>query len=149
MFINPTTKNYIIFSPLEGVLLQNGSPLPNAKIIRKLRWNGNEDGLITYFFSDDNGKFLLPVYEESLTLGLLDQFVSNAQIDVELDGKVYELWYSNKFEEHIYAENKAPVKGLVCDINDSELAVHSGLTTILSRCRWDDMPRDDEDSHEN
>lgn len=150
MFVKPTTKSYVIFSPLKGVLVQNGKPLPYTKIIRRLRWNGNEGGLISEFFTDAEGRFNLPIHEENLTLGLLDTFVSNAQIDVLINDNVYELWYSNKFEEHIYAETKVPVEGLVCDIEGVETAVHLGVTTILSRCRWDDMPKsEDEDFYEN
>lgn len=140
MFEKSKTENYVIFSPMEGVLLKNGKPLPNTKIIRRLKWNGNEDGLVEEFSTDELGRFSLPVHEEELALGMLSQFVGRADIEFETDnGKDY-LWSSSKFFPEIYTETNGKIVNLVCDIMAEEFAVPMGPTSILTKCRWQNMP---------
>lgn len=138
--LRATTKTYVIASPLKGVLLKDGKPLKNTKIIRTLKWNGNEGGLRTEHYSDEEGNFSLPVHEEDLALGVLDQFVAKMSIDVEVGGDTYELWYSAKLREDIYGETDGEVQGLVCDISNDEITVPTAPTAILTRCRWYNMP---------
>ena len=140
MFVKPTTENYVIFSPLEGVLKRNGQSLANTKIIRRLRWNGNDEGLIEEFTTDDQGRFSLPVHEEALSLGMLSQFVGSAKLEVEIDGQLVDVWYNNKFEEGLYAETNGPLTDLVCDLNFEEIVIKAGLSKIMTICRWKDMP---------
>lgn len=136
-----TMKNYVISSPMEGVLMKNGKPSPNTKIIRRLRWNGNEEGLEEEFITDDNGRFSLPIHEEALSLGMLNQFVSSTQIDVNIDGQTVDVWYNNKFEEGLHAETEGPLIGLVCDMSADEVVVEPGLSKIVTICRWKEMPK--------
>lgn len=135
-----TPKSYVIASPMEGVLLKDGKPLPRAKIIRTLKWNGNEEGLITEHYTDDEGKFSLPIHKEELALGILDQFVGKMMLDVELGGKVYELWYNSTFSEG--DESGGPIEGLVCDIGTPEVVFNIGINKFMTRCRWAGMPAD-------
>lgn len=137
---NPSLKSYVIASPLEGVLRKEGKPLPNTKIIRTLKWNGNEEGFITEHYTDNHGIFSLPSHEEELALGILDQFVAKMALDVEMDGEVYELWYSNKLRPEVYEETGGEVTGFICDLANDELAVPTSPTAILTRCRWNNMP---------
>lgn len=142
MFFKPTTKQYVIASPMEGVLMKDGEPLPNAKIIRTLRWNGNQEGLTTIFYSNDQGYFSLPAHEETLTLGALEQFAANASFDVELNGKVHELWYNGKLAPELYAETGEPINELICDVDAEEIVVPGKYSNIMTRCRWREMPED-------
>lgn len=140
MFTKGSTEKYVIFSPMEGVLMQNGEPLPNTKIVRRLRWNGNDDGLVEEFLTDDQGRFSLPVHEEELAIGMLGQFVGKADLEIESDhGRDY-LWTSSKFYPEIYSETGGEISGLVCDIESEEIAVPMGPTSILTKCRWKNMP---------
>lgn len=36
-------QTYVISSPMEGILMQDGQPLANTTITRLLRWNDNND----------------------------------------------------------------------------------------------------------
>ena len=140
MFVKPATENYVIFSPLEGVLMRNGQPLANTKIIRRLRWNGNDEGLVEEFTTDIQGRFSLPVHEEALSLGMLSQFVGSAKLEVDIDGQLIDVWYNNKFEEGLYAETDGPLTDLVCDLDFEEIVIKAGLSKIMTICRWKDMP---------
>ena len=120
--------------------MQDGEPLPNAKIIRRLKWNGNEDGLVEEFVTDSQGRFSLPMHEEELSLGMLNQFVASADLEIETENGRDYLWTSSKFFPEIYTETNGKVAELVCDINVEEIAVPMGATSILTKCRWKDMP---------
>ncbi len=140
MFVKPKTENYVIISPMEGVLMQNGKPLVNTRITRRLRWNGNEEGLIEDFLTDEQGRFSLPIHEEALSLGMLSQFVGSAKLEVEIDGEVFDVWYNNKFEKEIFSESEGEISDLVCNLGNDEIVVKAGLSKIMTICRWKDMP---------
>ncbi|MFA7555963.1 MAG: DUF6795 domain-containing protein [Spongiibacteraceae bacterium] len=141
MFAKRSTENFVIFSPLEGTLVQNGRPLVDTKIIRRLSWNGNEEGLIHEFTTDKNGYFKLPIYEEALSLGILNQFVGKADLEINTGSENIYLWTSSKFFPEIFTETNGQITDLVCDINAEEIAVPMGPTSILTRCRWKNMPK--------
>lgn len=140
MFSN-AEKTYVIFSPIEGVLMNGNQPLPNIIITRRLRWNGNEDGRIETFTTDDQGRFSLPLHEEKLALGMLDQFVAKVELKINGDDVI---WYGNKMFPELYAETDGPVENLVCDIASEEIPVYmrnSLVPSILTKCRWKNMPK--------
>ncbi len=140
MFSKPDAEPYVIASPMEGILMKDGKPLPNAKIIRKLRWNGNDEGFVSEFYTDDEGFFSLPIHEESLALGILNQFVAKTELQIDHDGSNHEIWYSSKLSPEIHAETDGALEQLTCDIHNEELAVPMGPTAILTKCRWSNMP---------
>ena len=140
MFAKQKTENYVIFSPLQGVLMEGGEPLPNVKIIRRLKWNGNEEGLVEEFTTDDRGRFSLPLHEEPLALGVLSQFVASVDLELKTERGCDYLWTSSKFFPEIYTETDGKVEGLICDVNSEEIAVPMGATSILTKCRWKNMP---------
>lgn len=140
MFFKAKKENYVIFSPLAGVLLKNGEPLSNTKIIRKLRWNDNEEGLVEEFLTDDKGYFSLPIHEEELSLNTLSQFVAKTELEVEIDSVNYELWYNTKFEPELHSETDGPVDNLLCDLALEEITVRAGVSKISTKCRWKNMP---------
>lgn len=137
----PSPERYVIFSPMDGVLMRDGQPLANAKIVRKLTWNGNSEGHVQSFCTDEQGRFSLPLHEEELSLNMLTQFVAKADISVELEGNSVEIWYGSKTSQDLYSETDGPVDGLICDINNEEVAVPMRPVAILTRCRWNGMPK--------
>lgn len=139
-----TPENYVIFSPMEGVLLKGGNPLPNVKIIRTLKWNGNDEGTMSEFVTDEVGRFSIPIHEEKLSLGMLSQFVGKTKLIVEFNGENIVFWYNNKFTPEIYAETDGPISELGCDIDLEEITVRAGQSTILTKCRWKNMPVDED-----
>jgi hypothetical protein len=140
MFGKNSTQTYVISSPLQGVLKRNGEPLANTKIIRRLRWNGNEEGLVEEFTTNDQGVFSLPLHEEQISISMLTQFVSSSKLEVEHEGQMFDIWYNNKFEAPIFSETGAELSNLVCDLAQEEVVVKSGLSKIMTVCRWADMP---------
>lgn len=141
MIFGKTVKEtYVIASPMQGVLMQRGKPLAHTKIIRHLRWNGNEEGLVEEFMTDEAGRFSLPIHEERLSLGMLTQFVGKMDLEVEIsEGRDY-IWTSSKFMPEVYAETEGELNELICDIASEEIAVPMGPTSILTKCRWNNMP---------
>lgn len=141
---NPKTT-YVISSPMEGVLMQNGQPLAHTKIIRRLRWNGNDEGIEHEFVTDEDGRFSLPIHEEQLTLGKLTQFVCSTKLEAVVGGQRFDIWYNNKFEGYIFAEtNGHQLAGLICDISNENMGVDLDLSRISTVCRWTDMPEESE-----
>jgi len=141
MFGKGTKEKYVIFSPMQGLLVQNDKPLPNTTIVRRLSWNGNGEGLVEEFTTDDKGYFSLPIHEEELELGMLTQFVGKTDIEFKSEHGQDYLWTSSKFHPEIYTETDGQVQGLICDIESEEIAVPMGPTSILTRCRWKNMPK--------
>lgn len=127
---------FTVSSPLEGRLVRNGKPLTNTKIIRRLRWNGNDDGVIDEFMTDERGYFSIPAREELLTLGKLTQFVSNIELFAESETDDNFFWYSNKFSGEVYSDFEAPIQELVCDINEKENRVELSHGAVFSKCQW-------------
>lgn len=140
MFGKKSKQSYVIFSPLQGVLMQNGKPLANTTITRQLSWNGNDDGLVEEFTTDEQGRFSLPIHEEQLSLGMLNQFVGKADLEIKSEKGQEYLWTSSKFSPEMFAETGGEVNDLVCDIEFEEIAVPMGPTSILTKCRWKNMP---------
>lgn len=149
MFLSkPAPSNYVISSPLEGVLTNNGRPLSNTRIIRELTWNGNDGELQKIkqeYLTGEDGKFSLLLHEEILALAPLEQFVGKTSIEVEYEGVTHELWYSAKMDKELNSEYDTPPAGVVCDISNPEIGVNMNLGMCLTRCRWDNMPEDNPD----
>ncbi len=141
MFIKPSTETYVIFSPMEGVLMKDGQPLPNTKIVRTLRWNDNEGGLTETFTTDEEGRFSLPIHEVDLTLGMLTQFVAKAELSVYSKNDDNLLWYSSKLHPEIFSETNGKAENLTCDISSDEIAIQADPIPILTKCRWANMPK--------
>lgn len=140
-----TKQTYVIASPMEGVLMKDGKPLANTKILRRLRWNSNDNGIEQEFMSDENGRFSLPIHEETLTLSALTQFVCSSHITINIDNEDYDIWYNNKFSPEIYAETNGPIEDLTCDISSEELIVRPDISRIGTICRWKNMPLEESD----
>lgn len=138
--LNKMSKTYVICSPMEGVLMKSGKPLANTKIIRMLKWNGSDAWVNSTFISDDQGRFFLPIHEETLSLGIFDTFVAKMDLRVETDEGVHEIWCSSKLRSKIYEETGGPVSELVCDIDADEVAAQTRPMPTLTKCRWKDMP---------
>ncbi len=129
-------KNYVISSPLEGVLVSDGKPLANTKIIRRLRWNGNEEGIFDEFVTDDNGYFDIPIHEEFLALGKLTEFVGTITLYVDSINDDNFFYHTSKRSAEIYSDIKEPLLELVCDMAQEEALVDISRVGIYSRCKW-------------
>jgi len=133
-------QTYVTSSPLQGKILHKGTPVANARILRKVRSNKHESWVSEEFSTDDNGNFNLPVKEEAYELGLT-QFVSATQVDVELNGEWVNFWYSNNTRGELNSEfgGEQP-QGLVCDLTQDEIIINGSGFGILAKCQWNNMP---------
>ncbi len=150
MFLSkPAPSDYVISSPLEGVLTKDGKPLSDTKMLRRLTWNGSNGELQEIkqeYLTDKEGKFSLPSHEETLALGALEEFVGSTYIDAEIDGEIQFLWYSAKNTKELNSEYDSPPIDLVCDVNQPEAGVDINLGTCLTVCQWSNIPKDDLDN---
>jgi len=145
MFWKSQKKTYVISSPMEGTLMKNGKPLSNTTIIRSLSWTGRDGRLEQEFQTDERGRFSLPIHEEQLSLGRLTQFACSTYLGAEIEGQRLDIWYNDKYEEHVYAEMEGrALVDLVCDLNNEDVVVSPGLSRIRTVCRWSDMPEESE-----
>jgi len=137
LFGKKPLQNYVLSSPIEGVLMKGGEPLANTKIIREVNWFGGEDKVFEEFTTNDNGVFNLPAYEKELKLGKLTQFVANSYLYAyEIDENDDNLFYmTSNFGGTIYSETEVPLNDLVCDMNQPEDSVRIN-SSIYSRCTW-------------
>ena len=136
LFGKKEENKYVISSPLEGRLVKDGQPLVNTKIIRRLRWNGYDEGVVDEFTTDAKGYFSIPAHEEFLSIGKLAQFVSNIELFSESETDNNFFWYSNKFSGELFSDFETPIKALVCDINSSESRVELKHGAVYSKCSW-------------
>ena len=143
MFIESSTKTYVIASPLEGKLVDGGSAMANAKLVRKLEWNGDKEGVEEQVFhTDGDGNFSLPLFEVETTMRGLEQFVGKSKIYFENTEQARELlWYSATMKEEVYSDTGGPVGDLVCDISNPKVVTQETPRKVTTRCRWGNMSR--------
>ncbi len=135
-------KVYVISSPMSGTLLENGKPLANQKITRKLTWNGNSEGISEDFFTDENGKFYLPLHKEVLKLeSVLEQFVANQQLEVERNNEVDEIWISGQQSGELFGETAGKeIESVICDLSNDLARVYGEDQGLLAtKCRWENI----------
>ncbi|PKG81057.1 hypothetical protein CXF85_20055 [Colwellia sp. 75C3] len=140
LFGKKNTEKYVVSSPLEGILVKDGQPLVNTKIIRRLSWSGNDEGTVDEFFTDGEGYFTIPVYEEILAIGKLTEFVGTITLYVKSVDDDNFFYHSSKRSAEIYSDTKAPLEELVCDMAHDEALVDISRVGIFSRCKWKGMP---------
>ncbi|GLS26093.1 hypothetical protein GCM10007877_18080 [Marinibactrum halimedae] len=141
MVFKKEEKTYVVTSGMEGFLYQGGEPLVNMKITRRLRWTGVDDFQEQYFYTDEKGFFSLPIHEEVLSMSKIAQFVSNTIVEVEIDGESHMIWYNTKFESELFSEFGGESVGqVVCDINNEEKRYELKSSTVVTVCRWENMP---------
>ncbi len=139
---NSEERTYVICSPMEGVLMDKGKPLANTKIIRKLTWNANQEGLVEEFFTDEKGHFSLPLHEETFNMGsVLTQFAANQNLFV---GKLEEsslIWVSGQLSGELYGETAGKKIGsVVCDLSNEEAMVYGeDQGFLVTKCRWENI----------
>ncbi len=140
LFGKKNAEKYVISSPIEGRLVKDGKPMENTKIIRRLRWNGNEEGVVDEFITDDTGYFSIPAHEEFLSIGTLAQFVSNIELFSESETDDNFFWYNNKFNGEVFSDFGGPIVDLICDTNKKEEHIELKHGAVYSKCLWDNMP---------
>ncbi len=133
-------KTYVIFSPLSGVLMKEGQPLANTKIIRKLTWNANEEGVIEEFYTDEQGRFDIPQYDAAFKMGVLTEFVASQYLSIEPNAKDDIFWVATNRSGEVFAELGYQPEDLICDVSferkipEENMKDTSGL--MATKCQW-------------
>jgi len=136
LFGKKDEETFVVSSPIEGTLVKDGKPMAHTKIIRRLRWNGNDEGVVDEFNTDENGYFSIPAHEELLSIGKLAQFVSNIELFSESETDENFFWYSNKFSGELFSDFGSPIEGLTCHLDETESRVELKHGAIYSKCKW-------------
>lgn len=143
LFGKKELKNYYISSPLQGILVKDGKPMANTKIIRKLTWNDNEEGLRDEFFTDNEGHFDIPAHQEKLKLGSMTEFVGAIELFAKSDDEEHLnenfFWLSTKRSEENFSDIEKALEGLICDLSRDKMAVDIGDNSVYGRCTWNGM----------
>lgn len=135
-FGNKNEETFVTSSPIEGKILNEGIPVANARIFRKVRSNNHQDWVVEEFNTDENGFFSLPIREETYSLGLI-QFVSATQIDIEINGQLINFWYSNNSRGNLFSEfGGEALKNLVCELTQNEIIINGDGYGVLAKCHW-------------
>jgi len=136
LFGKKEEKEYVISSPLEGTLTKDGKPLVNSEIIRRVYWNGNDEGVVDVFKSDEFGMFKIPAYKVALKLSSMAEFVGKVELFAISESDSNFFWYSVKRSEEIYSDFDGPLKGLICDLAKPDITVEMKEFPAITRCRW-------------
>ena len=138
-FGNKSEETFVTSSPIEGKIMNEGLPVTNARIVRKVRSNKHQDWVVEEFSTDENGFFNLPVREETYALGLT-QFVSATQVDIEINGELINFWYSNNSLGRLYSEfGGEALRDLICELTQEEIIINGDSYGILAKCHWSGM----------
>jgi hypothetical protein len=144
-FKNTPPEKHLICRELGGVIQRRGVPLANATIIRTLQWNGNEEGVVDTFTTDNEGRFAIPAHYEDLSISPLSQFVGKTLLEVDYQGEKWDLWYESQ-------TRRAPAElvgtqNMICEfgVKRERVNVDSGL--LSTTCKWPNMPKEEEDPY--
>lgn len=84
----------VLFSAVEGRVLENGKPVAGAKVQRSWRWSWKSENGADHAVTAADGRFALPAVVRSSLLGsllphepLIDQIIT-----IEMAGKTYQAW---------------------------------------------------------
>jgi Domain of unknown function (DUF6795) len=127
-----------LFSKISGVILIDGIPVKNAKLVRTVNLSSKETDETR---TDDNGHFEMPaVFARTITKYLPQEFSSNQEIIVHYNNKAYRIWSAvkRKPEENIEARGKPLV--VKCELSGEETMIKVNNSPIFSLCTWDIEP---------
>lgn len=122
----------VIFSAVQGRVLDNGKPVAGAQIEREFKWAWKDETGTDKTATGAGGEFSLPAIERSSFLGSLlpHEPVIRQSITIRHDGKSYEAWLHNK---HSYANNAElggkPIR-LVCRLENPPQRRNDGIYGI-------------------
>jgi hypothetical protein len=136
-------KEVVLFSPLEGRITLNGVPAANAEIILSLKWK-DDIGESEKFFTDEQGRFSLPLRKTKVRLPPLAEFVISQSIFVKYANQEFQIWGRTKRGTAIYDELGGIPINFRCELTDEidYIDVPDGL--FGTACKWDTIEKKDE-----
>ena len=116
----------VIFSEVQGKVLQNGVPVPDAVIEREFRWSWKDEVGNDVARTDQSGDFKLGRIERSSLLGSVLPHEPNIEqtILIKVGGKTYKAWMFRKRDYKLNGELDGKPIVMTCRL-ESEPA-HTG-----------------------
>lgn len=131
-------KEVVLSSPLEGTITFDSKPAAKAEIIRTLKWKDDIGETETYF-TDEQGRFSLPLKQAKVRIPPLAEFVISQTILVRYAGQEVQIWGRTKRGTAIYDELGGRPVNFRCELTDEIefLDVSDGL--FGTSCKWDNL----------
>lgn len=137
-FFSKQEQQFVICSPIEGVITYKGSPVSGAKVERWLKWK-DEEGEREFVTTDAEGKFSFPVRNDSIDLSPITQFSAHQKIYVEHKGIKYQVWVMGKLGKGLYAELHGRPSNFRCELTDEIRRVETEGGLLGTSCKWDEV----------
>lgn len=135
LFFGGEKKEVVLFSPLEGKLTYQGTPLANAKIKMRISWK-DQKGETFYYSTRADGSFEIPSHKSAFKESPLAQLVIRQELYVEHGGNEYEFWIMSKMDPAEFTELGGEPLEMVCEITD-ELTTVRGINSLGGVCcKW-------------
>ncbi|WP_444993957.1 DUF6795 domain-containing protein [Aliikangiella sp. IMCC44359] len=127
-----------LFSKISGVVMLDGKPAVNAKVVRTVNLSKDITDQTT---TDDKGYFEMPaVYTRTIGKYLPQEFVASQLIEVSYQEKKYEIWSSVKRSPEENTESRGKPLNVECELNSERGLIMIDRVGIFSRCKWDVEP---------
>ncbi|TLM78969.1 DUF6795 domain-containing protein [Microbulbifer harenosus] len=122
------------FSGMNLKITHDGNPAANAKVTRIVEWQKEQ---VDEFTADEHGYVALPeVKERSLSQLLPVQFVVAQVVNVEFEGKEYEIWVNSKMSPDKNSELGGHPLDLKCELTREPVAIEDFDTILVTNCQW-------------
>lgn len=109
----------VMFSAVNGQVVQNGKPVAGAKVVRQYVWQWNDKKVVEEVSTDNSGNFSFKQATQSsfLTSIFPHEPVVSQDILIFHEDKKYEAWV---FSKHNYDDNGELGKpiNLICELTD-------------------------------
>lgn len=127
-----------LFSNISGVILMDGKPVVNARLVRTVDLSGKETDEAQ---TDNQGHFEMPaVFVRTITKFLPQEFSSSQEIIVHYQNKEYRMWSGVKRKPEENTESRGKPLIVKCELNSEETMIKVNNSPIFSLCTWDVEP---------
>jgi len=131
-------EDVVLFSPMEGVITFDGTPVNGAKIERFLKWK-DETGETDSFTTDHAGHFFLPIKKDNITVNIMTTFVVEQKLSVTYKNQVYIIWVMGKDSKNEFGELGGEPVNFKCDLADDDRPMRLESALLLTKCTWDSI----------
>lgn len=138
MFLGKSLQEVVLFSALEGRLLYEGEPLPNAKVRRLVKWK-NDTWEEDSFHTDDNGYFSIPTLKVEAEFSPVSQFVVAQELRVHAGGEDIVFWTTAKMGKAENDELNGRPVGMVCEVSNELEVIRNDSAAVLTSCTWKNL----------
>ena len=126
-----------VFSKVNAVLTENGTPLSNVKVVRKWEWKDLKEETTT---TDENGRFEFPaVFESSATRLLPVELVIAQGLYVVINGEEQKIWSNSKREPEENAEYGGKPISLMCELTNELKIYRDQGSRMRTLCSWEEL----------